>query len=158
MGMPTRSGREAKKVLDEHVELRALLKELQGYLLEPRPEIGVVGSHTWAAGLSKKLTHLHDKLFRHFRREERSGIFDDIKEHHPWAHDKVDEMIAQHPVILEELRKLVHSTLNYSQGTAPRDPRLRKRLETLMRSLSLHEEQETDLIQCLQIGEIGEVD
>ena len=158
MGTHTRSGREAKRVLREHLELRELLKELQGILQMERPELGMKGAHTWAAELSKRLTQLHHKLFLHFRNEERSGIFEDIKEQHPWAIDKVDEMIAQHPVILEELRQLVHSTLTYSQGDVPRDPRLRKRLEQLIRLLSHHEEQETDLIQCLRLEDLGEVD
>lgn len=153
-----RRGQGAKRVLEEHMELRELLRELQEFLESPRPELGVKGAHTWAAELSKKLTHLHDKLFRHFRTEEESGVFEDIKEQHPWAESKVEEMVAQHPLILEELRLLVHSTLNYSQGREPRDPRLRKRLETLMRLLSHHEEQETDLIQCLRTEDFGEVD
>lgn len=158
MDTQTRSGREAKRVLDEHRELQELLKKLQEFVQAPRPEVGVKGSHSWAADLSKKLTHLHDKLFLHFRNEERSGIFEDIKDQHPWASDKVDEMVAEHPVILEELRKLVRSTLTYSQGNVPRDPQLRTRLENLIRLLSHHEEQETDLILCLRNEDMGEVD
>ena len=158
MGTHIRGGRGRKQVLDEHLELRELLKELQGFLQSPRPEVGEMGSHTWAAELAKKLTHLHDKLFLHFRNEESSGVFEDIKDQHPWAADKVDEMVAQHPEILEELRKLVYSTLTYSQGNRPRDPRMRTRLEKLIRLLSHHEEQETDLIVCLRNEELGEVD
>ena len=156
MDSQTQLNQDARKVLNEHAQLRALLKEIGGYLDKPRPEVGEPGSHRWAAAMSQMLTKLHHKLYLHFRTEERSGIFDEIRSQHPWAEGKVDEMKAQHPAILKELLDLIQAFLAYSQGEEPNDPRLRKRLEKALLLLTHHEESETDLIQCLHGLDLGD--
>lgn len=156
MDSQTRINQGARQVLNEHAQLRELLKEIAGNLDKPRPEVGEVGSHRWAAKLAQKLTKLHHKLYLHFRHEERSGIFEEIKSQHPWAESKVDEMKREHPAILRELLALIQAFLRYSQGEEPNDPRLRKRLEKVLLRLTYHEERETDLIQCLHGLDLGD--
>ena len=66
------------RVLAEHRALDTQVGELETFLDAPRPTIGKVGFHTWAADLSGRLVRLHDELFRHFRFEEQSGMERDI--------------------------------------------------------------------------------
>ena len=150
--------RWAEKVLEEHQELRILLSATDDFLEEPRPSVGKTGSHRWSAHLSQLLLDLHDKLFRHFRHEEGSGMFDQLRRQNPRAAGRIDKILKDHPKILAELRELMSSSLAYSQGVSPPDPRLRRRLKDLLEQLAQHEEQETDLIQRLTLNDIGVAD
>jgi hypothetical protein len=78
-------GTDIDKIVVEHRELRKLTATLRQFLDAPRPEIGTPGAHTWAADLADKLLKLHDTVFRHFRYEESSGVFDDILRETPQA-------------------------------------------------------------------------
>ena len=148
----------ADQVLAEHRELRALLTHLEGFTEQPRPEIGNDGFHRWAANLSKGLVELHDKLFRHFRFETASGVFDELVKLHPRGAKPLQELQLQHPRLLKEVRELVHSSLRYSQGDEPANPRLRKRLKEILTLLSNHEDCESELLTRLLGRDIGAVD
>jgi len=97
-------------------------------------------------------------LYRHFTYESGSGLFDDLKLAHPRAEKIIDELEAQHPHLLQEVRDLVHASLGYSQGEAPANPRLRKRLAETLQQLREHEEREGELMIKLNAWDIGNVD
>lgn len=149
---------QTEQVLAEHRELRTLLTHLEGYTAQPRPEIGNDGFHRWAADLSKHLVELHDKLFRHFRFETSSGVFDELVKIHPRGAKPLQELQGQHPQLLREVRELVHSSLSYSQGEEPANPRLRRRLGEILTHLRNHEDCESELLTRLLGRDIGAVD
>ncbi len=158
MSNPTAAQKKTGRILAEHQELRSLLRHLDHFTQEPRPEIGQEGFHRWASGLSRNLVDLHDMLYRHFTYESGSGLFDDLKLAHPRAEKIIDELEAQHPHLLQEVRDLVHASLGYSQGEAPANPRLRKRLAETLQQLREHEEREGELMIKLNAWDIGNVD
>ena len=150
---PTDNWMEA--VLEEHRQLRLMIAELRKFLRQPRPMVGEQGAHTWASELAKWLVKLHDGLFRHFRYEEQSGMAEDITLRHPRTSNEVDRLMGEHPQILAEIRQLMAEALDYSEGTAPEDPALRARLETVLDQLAEHECAETKLIQLSELLEVG---
>ncbi len=158
MSNQTAAQRQAGRVLAEHRELRSLLQHLDHFTREPRPEIGEDGFHRWASGLSRNLVDLHDMLYRHFSFETEGGLFDKLKCAHPRAEKTIDELEEEHPVLLQEVRDLVHASLGYSQGEAPANPRLRKRLAETLGRLRRHEEREGELLIRLAARDIGNVD
>jgi hypothetical protein len=148
----------AERILREHRELRTLLDDLSLYTVEPRPGIGEMGYHTWGASLSRHLVELHDRLYRHFRTENESGFFDQLKKQKPRNAKVVDAILEEHPLFLAEIQSMVGDCLAYSGGNEPDDPRLRLRLKTLLDRLGDHEERESDLLQRLHGRDIGDVD
>jgi hemerythrin-like domain-containing protein len=147
-----------EEVLDEHKRLREMLGELKEFLALPRPAAGEPGSHTWASDLSVRLVKLHGELFRHFRFEESAGLVEDVAERHPRAHPRLQAVIRQHPVILNELKSIMADCLTYSEGELPEDPRLRHRVGLLLDTLHHHEREETDLFQRLEYRDHGAMD
>ena len=148
----------AERILREHRELRTLLDELSLFTVEPRPGIGEMGYHTWGAALARHLVELHDRLFRHFRTEDESGFFVQVKKQRPRYAKVVDRIFAEHPLFLTEIQSIVGDCLAYSTGNAPDEPRLRLRLRTLLDRLKDHEERESDLLQRLHGRDHGDVD
>ena len=149
---------KAGRVLAEHQELRSLLSHLDHFTTEPRPEIGQDGFHRWASGLSRNLVDLHDMLYRHFNFEIESGLFKDLEKFHPRAHMTIDELKNEHPVLLQDVRDLIYASLGYSQGEAPANLRLRRRLGAILDRLRRHEEREGELLVRLHARDIGNVD
>lgn len=143
----TELGAKLEGLLEDHRVLRALLGEFETFLKEPRPEIGVKGFHTWAATFSEYLVKLHDKLFRHFRDEDRAELPERLAVNFPQAADRLARLTEEHGEILAELRLLVSASMGYSEGKPPADPRLRLRAKALLARLARHEEIETDLMQ-----------
>lgn len=146
------------QVRAEHRKLGELVDELRGFVEQSRPDPGEKGSHTWASELSSKLVRLHDELFRHFRFEEQGGMVEDLTVAHPRAAPEVDLVLQDHKEILSELRRLMTSTLAYSEGLEPEDPALRRRVTALLDHLHEHERVETDLIQRLEYRDTGAAD
>lgn len=146
------------RVLAEHQEMHSLLNHLDHFTQEPRPEIGQDGFHRWASGLSRNLVDLHDMLYRHFNFETESGLFEDLETAHPRAHKTIDRLKKEHPILLQDVRDLIHASLGYSQGEAPANLRLRKRLGEILERLRTHEEQEGELLVRLTARDIGSVD
>ena len=144
-----------EQLLAEHRQLRTTVAELQEYLDRPRPRPGEKGSHTWAAKLSERILHLHDELVRHFRFEEEADMVEDLTVSHPEAACEIQEVLAQHPVMLRGIRQITADVLTYSEGRRPEDPRLRQRILSLLESFSEHEQRETRLIQRLEYREFG---
>lgn len=146
------------EVLRQHRELNQLVADLRLFLEDPRPEVNKKGSHSWAADLAGRLVRLHDALFRHFRFEEEGGMVEDVALRHPRAASAIDGIVAEHPVMLRQLRQLMTATLTYSEGQTPEDPGLRARVGTLLDCLEKHERNETELLQCLESQDLGAMD
>lgn len=147
-----------EQVLAEHRYLREAVDETQEFLDSPRPSVGEKGSHTWAVELSQRLVHLHDELFRHFRFEEQAGVIEDLTVHHPEAARELSIVLGEHPEMLREIRQITSDVLAYSDGEKPENPRLRRRVGTLLETLRKHEHHETHLIQRLEYRDIGVAD
>lgn len=145
-----------ESALREHRELRGIVEDLRLFLGRERPAIGEKGYHTWAADLSARLVHLHDKLFRHFRDEEQSGMLQDLGRLHPRATSQIGTLEAQHGEILGLLRETMTDTLSYSEGRSPADSRLRQRVNELLGKADEHEKAETELLQELLYSDLGE--
>jgi hypothetical protein len=145
-------------VLEDHRLLRQMLDDFEAFLARPRPPIGEKGYHTWGSELAQRLVTLHDRLFRHFRREEEGGLFEELRMQHPRATPRLDRCLGEHPTILRSLRELMDEALGYSQGDEPVDPRLRRRVGAVLRQLERHEEYETDLFQRLSMRDLGSVE
>ncbi|MFQ5876676.1 MAG: hemerythrin domain-containing protein [Acidobacteriota bacterium] len=142
-------------VLEQHRELRSLIKEMKRFLDRPRPEIGQRGSHTWASTLAGDLLHLHDSVFRHFREEERSGFLEEIETRHPPAIRAIKMLRNEHDRILAELRELLGAAMIYSEGKSPESPRLRRWTLSILDRIAQHEYEETELFQELQYLNLG---
>lgn len=144
-----------EQVLAEHEELRTWLVQLRDFLNESRPAIRTPGYHTWAADLSRKLADLHDKVFRHFRTEEREGLLTELAIRFPNQSRKIDRLQNEHAEILSGIRELMSSTLSYSEGSEPDDPRLRRRLGDVLDQLANHERAETELMTQVEYLDLG---
>ncbi len=77
---------------------------------------------------------------------------------HPRGAKPLQELQLQHPRLLMDVRELVHSSLSYSQGEEPANPRLRRRLEEILTLLRNHEDCESELLTRLLGRDIGAVD
>lgn len=146
------------EVLEEHKRLRVMVAEIRQILVQPRPEAGQPGAHSWAADLSVRLVKLHDELYRHFRFEESVGLVEDVIERHPRAMSRLEAVVGQHPAMLRNLRSIMTDALTYSEGEMPEDPRLRQRTLDLLDTLHRHEQEETDLFQRLEYRDQGAMD
>jgi hypothetical protein len=147
-----------EEVLDQHRELRGLISELKAFLEKPRPEVGEMGSHTWASEMAAMLTRLHDKVFRHFRHEEGSGFLDEIAVRRPSALRAVENLRQDHDRILGDFRSLVGAAMVYSEGKNPVSPRLRQWANSILDRLDRHEREETDLFQRIHYEDLGSAD
>jgi len=145
----------ARQVLEEHRELRKKVKGLREYICEPRPAIGEVGAHSWAADLASQLVNLHDELVRHFRFEDQSGMVEDVAMQHPRALGRAEDLVDEHPQMLKELRRLMAEALDYSEGHPPEDCPLRRSVCALLNQLEEHERDENDLIMSLEFDDLG---
>ena len=145
-------------VLEQHRRLRSEVEDLEGFLAAPRPEAGEQGSHVWAVDLSRRLLALHDELFRHFRYEEKADAKEDLMAKHPEASQRLEEVLCEHPAMLQEVRHIVSDVLSYSAGINPEDPQLRRRISRLLEKFHQHEEEENHLIQRMEYRDVGAVD
>ena len=132
-----------------------MIEDLNFFLERPRPEVGVTGSHTWAADLAERLMKFHDRLFRHFRYEESSGMFEELVREYPHTAHVVDALGKDHDRILGSLRALLTSCMTYAEGKQPENPQLRRWTASVMEQLSEHEQQETEMMQRAYTEDIG---
>jgi len=158
--MPVEAGTREwiEEVMEQHAHLRAAVAEMKQFACEARPDMGKTGYHTWAAELSKRLVNLHDELFRHFRYEEVAGVMEELTLSHPEAATKLEDILSEHPKLLRKNRRLIADVLSYSEGRDVEDPRLRRRICSLLDALQRHEQDETALIQKLEYRDVGAAD
>jgi Hemerythrin HHE cation binding domain len=143
------------RIIDEHKELRRMTGALRTFLDAPRPLIGAQGAHTWASDLAEQLVKLHDKVFRHFRDEESSGVFEEICREKPQAGRAIEVLCKDHDRMLADLRALLGAAMVYSEAKTPEDQRLRRWTLSILSQLEQHEQDETELIQkafCIDLG------
>jgi hypothetical protein len=143
------------QMLEEHHELRETLGEVRNFLGTPRPDPGTDGFHRWATAMSKQLIDLYDGLFRHFRSEEDCGVFTDLMRRYPRSSQRVENLRAEHAVLLEDLRELMTQVMEYSAGIAREKPQIRRKLEGIMQRLDAHEGAETELMQRMLYNDLG---
>jgi hypothetical protein len=146
------------RVVEQHDELRDIIQQLKRFLEPPRPKIGETGYHTWASALAENLTHLHDKLFRHFREEERSGFLDELERQNPSAVRAVETLRRDHDRLLADIRAVLGSALIYAEGKIPENPALRRWTLSILDQLLEHEHEETELLQRVLYEELGHAD
>lgn len=149
------TGKGIDAIVAEHRELHKMIASLRTFLEAPRPDVGALGSHTWAADLAERLVKLHDKIFRHFRHEEKSGVFEDICREKPQTCAAVQVLTRDHDRMLADLRALLGAAMVYSEAKTPDDPRLRRWALSLLDHLEQHESEETALFQeafCVDLG------
>lgn len=144
-----------QQMLEEHRELRDTLSEAREFLDIPRPEPGTEGFHRWATAMSKQLIDLYDGLFRHFRSEEDCGVFTDLMRRYPRSSERVEGLRGEHTVLLEDLRELMKEVMKYSAGIAVEEPKIRRKLENIMKRLDAHESAETELMQRMLYNDLG---
>ena len=144
-----------QRVLEEHRQLNGMVADLRTFLERPRPELGQTGAHTWSTELTERLVRLHEALYRHFQEEEEGGMMEDLTESHPRAAGPVQALVDEHGEILRGLRRCTAWAMEYSEGRAPADAALRRRLGRILDCLHRHELDETDLIQRLEYEELG---
>ncbi|MAG57046.1 MAG: hypothetical protein CMJ83_12195 [Planctomycetes bacterium] len=145
-------------MLEEHRELQKLVTDLRTFLKRPRPKLGDGGAHTWATSLAADLVTLHDRVFRHFREEERSGVLDDLCALHPRAARAVMLLKDEHEEILTGFRTILRSVMTYSESKTPEIPHLRRRTWSILEQLLCHECKETDLFQRFIYEDLGTCD
>jgi len=145
-------------IIGEHKELRNLIASLRTFLEASRPEIGMPGAHTWATEFAERLVKLHDKIFRHFRNEERCGVLEEIERANPAAAAALDGLARDHDRMLADLRALLGAAMVYSEAKPLEDVRLRRWALSILTHLEEHEHEETDLMQetfCRDLGFSG---
>ena len=82
-------------------------------------------------------------------------MVEDVDMNHPEASGHVRDLVAEHPKMLEELRRLMTEALDYSEGHPSEDCPLRRRVCRLLDQLERHERDENDLILKLETRDIG---
>ncbi len=151
----TRTKNRFEAILEQHEDLRDVVAAMKGFLDQPRPEPGQRGSHTWANRLAGDLLDLHDKVYRHFREEERSGFLEEMETKHPPALRDIQMLRNEHDRILCDLRELLVASVLYSEGKRPESPRLRRWTLSILDRIAQHEYDETELFQKLQYLNLG---
>ena len=120
------------EMLHEHKELRVTMKHARDFLQRPRPEPGDEGFHRWATEMSRHLVDLYDRMFTHFRAEERSGVIGDLAERFPRSAKRVERLQSEHSIMLDDLRGLINDVMQYAAAIVPEDPRLRQKLVAVL--------------------------
>ncbi len=82
-------------------------------------------------------------------------MVEDVEMNHPEASGHVRGLVAEHPKMLEELRRLMAEALDYSEGHPSEDCPLRRGVCSLLDQLERHERDENDLILKLETRDIG---
>jgi len=153
-----RAANRFEGVGEQHRKLSELIRTLQVFLEEPRPEIGQEGYQTWASALAENLTGLLDKVSRHFRAEERSGFLEEVERQFPQALQAVESLRRDHDRVLADLRAILSAALCYAEGGAPQNPQLRRWTLGVLNQLLEHEAEETEMLQRLYYEDVGRVD
>jgi ferredoxin len=143
------------QVVQEHRELRETIPGLQRFLEGPVPKPGSQKARTWRNRLAKQLQDLRENLAVHFRREQDSGLFEELAREFPRAADRLAALQAEHDQILSTLAVIRETILSYSQARTAGgdDPRVRAR--ELLGQLARHETAETELIGRLHSEDLG---
>jgi hemerythrin-like domain-containing protein len=133
-------------LLDEHVKLRGMLRDLESRFAERR------GPFT---ELVAELTALRDLVDGHFTAEEASSCFPDLIAHAPRVADRVSLMLAEHG----ELRSEIHLMVKGAGAGSDQDwARLAECFRGFTDKLMHHEQTENELVQEVFTDDIGSKD
>lgn len=116
-----------ERILQEHAELHGLLVRLE----RPREP----------AGLAPMLAELHSALEQHFQvEEEEDGLYEILLEKGPQHRQTIDELLAQHPALLGDVRVLI------AQARAQPGALIAVRARQFSSRVRDHEQRETHLL------------
>jgi hemerythrin-like domain-containing protein len=133
-------------LLDEHVKLRGMLRDLESRLAERR------GPFT---DMVAQLTTLRDLIDSHFASEEASECFPDLIAYAPRVADRVSLMLAEHGELRSEVYLLVKGA---GAGTEQDWVRLADCFRGFTDKLVRHEQTENELVQEVFTDDIGSKD
>jgi len=146
--------KSADGIIKQHENVREQVDQLRQFLEPPRPEIGE-GGRAWGSDFTEHLTRVHGTISRHFRFEEKTGLFAQIEKDHPHTTHQVAALARDHDRILSDLRAILVAAMTYSEGRLPENPQLRRWTTSVLDQLSEHEREETALLQRAYGEDIG---
>ncbi len=82
-------------------------------------------------------------------------MVEELERRHPEQTRAIEELVGEHPEMLGHVRCILGDTLAYSEGLAPAEPELRRRLNRLLERLERHEREETHLMQRVEYLDVG---
>jgi hemerythrin HHE cation binding domain-containing protein len=132
-----------KTVLNDHVQLDALLRDLR---IVCSWEPGVIQQYDVRARLANDIRALKDQLRRHFATEESGSYLEEITSRKPDARKTLLELHSEHIPFLNLLTGVEKGCTEYDEK-AGGEPDLQIKLRHVLDLLKLHEQRETALIR-----------
>lgn len=136
------------KILSEHKNLRALLRELEQHLQQP------AGSGAWLENLRQALFGLVDLCSEHFKLEEQTGLHVELREQSPRLASRLEKLLSDHGRILEGLRQLVADLPTESMAPSDTEP-LKERILGVMETVREHERAENEVMMDAYWEDLG---
>lgn len=137
-------------VVSEHEHIRHLVDRLEAWV-DKKPTAGP----GWISELAHRLEQLMEDLGSHFQGEE-TLVFGDIRARLPRLVVNIDRLIEQHRRMQQDFSKVLEQTKSpAAQDPAAAGPLLEQVSRTL-RLLSVHEQQEMELILTAYGQDLGE--
>jgi hypothetical protein len=131
-----------ESIRSEHGSIRKTLGQIERTVADyPGPG----AEPAWLGGIRERLDELHTLLRDHFRYEERSGMFDDIRDHLPATSDECRSLLGDHDRLLRRLEEIRGDAARRSETGASAGG-LGERVLEWIRDLSDHENRENELL------------
>jgi iron-sulfur cluster repair protein YtfE (RIC family) len=137
-------------VFSEHDHLHRLVDRLQAWV-ERRDQLGA----EWLSGLCSRIEKLNEDLVPHFRGEE-TMVFSDIRTRIPRFVAAVDILVEQHRRMEKDLSKIGEQAKNLDLADKGAASDIVEQLSKVLRLLSVHEQQEIELILSVYGQDLGE--
>ncbi len=137
-------------VVSEHDHIRHLVDRVEAWV-ERKEQLGTA----WLSGLCTRLEQLNSDLGPHFHGEE-SVVFQDIRSRIPRLADTVDRLIEQHRRMEKDLSRIGLQAKNLNLADANAANEVVEQISKVLRLLSVHEQQETELILTAYGQDLGE--
>ena len=107
--------------------------------------------------IADMFSELNEHTLEHFRHEESGGYFSEALERAPRLSERADELLGQHPVIVEQLDELqTHATKPSSNETWWNE--LEQMFQRFLEVFEEHEVGENELLQNAFLVDIGAED
>lgn len=136
-----------RRVLDDHLELKAMMARIDEALKERKDFEGVC----------HLLGQLGDRLVAHFALEEEGGYFAEAVLHSPHLVAKANRLMAQHPKLSAKARTVLEGA-QAEQASDGWWEETRKRFDEVRQLLLRHEQGEDALLQEAYVRDIGSHD
>ncbi len=137
-------------VISEHEHIRHLVDRLEVWI--ERRKLNGTG---WVSELSTRLAQLNGDLVPHFRGEEKV-VFQDISGRIPRLAATVERLIEQHRRMEKDFAQIEASIKNLDGQESSVADRLLDQIAKVLRLLSVHEQQEVELILTAYGQDLGE--